>query len=203
MKRQHLCACAITMAPVNGGDIISITAMVGTWLGTIVTAVGLIAVFSQLRLVWSGLQQSKKSLLARSTGKWVALIPQTGMPQQGLVDRVAPGFLGSVQRAYLDGIKIYMTQAHRPMAGASGWSNLFAHCGIQPSELIKHGGPNARVFPAVTGRLASGAPRLADLVFETQEGTWRPSNYDCAILLSNFLSYTTTQPCALQYQESS
>ena len=40
------------MAPVNGGDIINITAMVGTWLGTIFTAVGLIAVFSQLRLVW-------------------------------------------------------------------------------------------------------------------------------------------------------
>lgn len=108
------------MAPVNGGDIISITAMVGTWLGTIFTAIGLIAVFSQLRLVWLGLQQSKKSLLARSTGKWVALIPQTGMPQQGLVERVAPGFLGFVQRSYLDGIKIYMTQDHRPMAGMSG-----------------------------------------------------------------------------------
>lgn len=69
------------MAPLNVGDQINVTAVVGTWLGTIFTAVGLIAVFSQLRLVLVDLQQSKKSLLARSTGKWVALIPPTGMPQ--------------------------------------------------------------------------------------------------------------------------
>ena len=171
------------MAPLNAGDQINMTAMVGTWLGTIFTAVGLIAVFSQLRLVLVGLQQSRKSLLARSAGNWVDLIPQTGMPQQGLVEKVAPGFLGLVQRGYLDGTKIYMTQDHRPMAGTSGWSNLFAHCGIQPSEMIKHGGPNARVFPAVTGRLGSGAPRLADLVFENGRVFYGFSQYEFMALL--------------------
>lgn len=52
------------------------------------------------------------------------------------------------------------------IAGTSGWSNVFAHCDIQAPELIQFGGSDARVFPAVTGDLGPGSPRLADLVFD-------------------------------------
>lgn len=154
------------MAPLEFGDRINTAAMAGTWLGTLFTAIGLIAVYSQLRSVLGNLQQSKKSQLARSTGRWIDLIPQKDMPQQGLVERVAPSFLGWVQRAYMENMHACLTQDDRMIAGTSGWSNLFAQCGIKATDLIQFGGSDARVFPAVTGDLGQGAPRLADLVFD-------------------------------------
>ena len=154
------------MAPLDVGDRINAAAMVGTWLGTLFTAIVLMAILSQLRSVIVDLRQSKKALLARSTGRWIALIPPKDMPQQGLVERVAPGFLGWVQHAYMQKIDISITQCNRMVAGTSGWSNLFSHCGIQAPDLIQFGGPEARVFPGVTGRPGLGSPQLADLVFE-------------------------------------
>ena len=154
------------MAPLDFSDRINTAAMAGTWLGTLFTAIGLIAVFSQLRSVLVDLQLSKKGFLARSAGCWIALIPQKDMPQRGLVERVAPGFLGWVQRAYVERRHTCLTQDNRTIAGTSGWSNVFAHCGIQAADLIQFGGPDARVFPAVTGHLGPGSPQLADLIFE-------------------------------------
>lgn len=154
------------MAPLDTSDRINAAAMAGTWLGTLFTAIGLIALFSQLRSVLLDLQQSQKTLLARSTGSWMPLIPKKAMPQRGLVESVAPGFLGWVQRAYIDNVHTCLTQDNRTIAGTSGWSNVFAHCGIQAADLIQFGGSNARVFPAVTGDLGPGAPRLADLLFD-------------------------------------
>lgn len=154
------------MAPLDISDRINMIAMAGTWVGTIFTAIGLIALFSQLRSALVDLQQSKTALLARSAGRWMALIPQKGMPQRGLVESVAPGFLGWVQRVYIENSHVCLTQDNTMIAGTSGWSNIFARCGIQPTDLIRFGGPDARVFPAVTGHVGSGAPRLADLVFD-------------------------------------
>lgn len=157
---------AVLMAPLEFGDQMNTAAMVGTWIGTLFTAIGLIAVYSQVRSVLGNLQQSKKGPLARATGRWIDLIPQKDMPQQGLVEKVAPGFLGWVQRAYMGNMHACLTQDDRMIAGTSGWSNLFARCGIQATDLIQFGGSDARVFPAVTGNLGQGAPRLADLVFD-------------------------------------
>ncbi len=157
---------AVSMAPLEFGDRMNTAAMAGTWIGTLFTAIGLIAVYSQLRSVLGNLQQSKKGQLARATGRWIDLIPPKDMPQQGLVERVAPGFLGWVQRAYLNNMNVCLTQDDRMIAGSSGWSNLFAQCGIQATDLMEFGGLDARVFPAVTGDLGEGAPRLADLVFD-------------------------------------
>lgn len=158
--------CAIAMAPLIFGDQINVASMAGTWLGTIFTAVGLIALFSQLQSVINDLRQSKNSLLARSAGNWVALIPKKDMPQRGLVESVAPSFLGWAQKAYTGKLHISMTQDVRTTAGTSGWSKLFAHCGIQAADLIRFGGQDARVFSAVTGDLGPGFPRLADLAFD-------------------------------------
>ena len=154
------------MAPLVFSDRINAAAMAGTWLGTLFTAIGLIALFSQLRSVLVDLRQSRKALLTRSTGRWMALIPQKGMPQQGLVEKVAPGFLGWVQRAYMEKKNVCLTQDPRGNAGTSGWSNLFAQCGIQATDLVQFGGSDSRVFPAVTGHLGPGSPQLADLIFE-------------------------------------
>ena len=154
------------MAPLDFSDQINMAAIAGTWLGTIFTAIGLIALFSQLQSFLVDLRQSKKGLLARSAGRWIALIPQKDMPERGLVERVAPGFLGWVQRAYMERMHVCLTQDNRMIAGTSGWSNVFAHCGIQAADLIQFGGSDARVFPAVTGHLGPGSSKLADLIFE-------------------------------------
>jgi hypothetical protein len=171
------------MAPLDISDRINAAAMAGTWVGTLFTAIGLIAILSQLRSVLLDLRQSKKTLLARSTGRWITLIPKKDMPQRGLVERVAPGFLGWVQRAYIEKSHACLTQNNRMIAGTSGWSNIFAHCGIQAADLIRSGGSDARVFPAVTGHLGSGAPRLADLIFDNGRVLYGFSQYEFVALL--------------------
>ena len=171
------------MAPLDISDRFNAAALAGTWLGTIFTGIGLLAILSQLRSVLLDLRRSKKALLARSTGRWIALIPQKDMPQRGLVEKVAPSFLGWVQRAYNENLYISLTQDDRMIAGTSGWSNMFAHCGIQAADLIRFGGSNARIFPAVTGNIGTGAPRLADLIFDNGRVLYGFSKYEFAALL--------------------
>lgn len=154
------------MAPLDIGDRINLAALAGTWVGTLFTAIGLIALFSQMRSVLVNLQQSKKALLTGSTGLWMAVIPQKGMPHRGLVESVAPGVWGWVQRAYAENRHAGLTQDHKRFAVTGSWSNLIAHRDIQATDLIRFGGPDARVLPAVTGDLGPGAPRLADLIFD-------------------------------------
>ncbi len=171
------------MAPLDISDRISVAAVAGTWLGTLFTAMGLIAVVSQLRSVLKDLRQSKTALLTRSAGRWMALIPQKNMPPQGLVESVAPSFLGWVQRAYMENSRVCLTQDNMMTAGTSGWSNLFARCGIHATDMIRFGGPDARVLPAVTGRLGPGAPRLSDLVFENGRVLYGFSQNEFMVLL--------------------
>lgn len=171
------------MAPLDISDRFNAAALAGTWLGTIFTGIGLLAILSQLRSVLLDLRRSRKVLLARSTGRWLALIPQKDMPQRGLVEKVAPSFLGWVQRAYNENLCISLTQDDRMIGGTSGWSNMFAHCGIQAADLIRFGGPDARIFPAVTGNIGSGAPRLADLIFDNGRVLYGFSKYEFAALL--------------------
>lgn len=171
------------MAPLDISNRFSAAALAGTWLGTLFTGIGLLAILSQLRSALLDLRRSKRALLARSAGRWITLIPQKDMLQRGLVEKVAPSFLGWVQRAYNENLCISLTQNDRMIAGTSGWSNIFAHCGIQAADLIRFGGSDARVFPAVTGNIGSGAPRLADLIFDNGRVFYGFSKYEFAALL--------------------
>jgi hypothetical protein len=122
--------------------------------------------------------------MERSAGDWVLLIPKKGMPQRGLVEGVAPALLGWHQRAYIENKSISMTWDYRKGGGTSGWSNLFAHCGIKPADLVNYGGPSSRVYPAVTGDLGPGAaPRLADLMFEDGRVAYGLTQNEFAALL--------------------
>ena len=69
------------------------------------------------------------------------------------------------------------------IGGTSGWSNVFAHCGIQAADLIRFGGSDARIFPAVTGDIGPGAPRLSDLIFDNGRVLYGFSKYEFAALL--------------------
>lgn len=170
------------MAPLAIGDKVNITALAGTWLGTIFTGVGLIALISQLQSVLKGIRHSRRSLLIRSAGAWIDLIPKANVPQQGLVEALVPRFLGFVQKAYLADKPIFMTQGIRQNQGNSGWSNLFAHAGINPQDLIKFGGPDAYIEAAVTGG-GRAPPRLADVIFEDSRILYGFSRTEFAALL--------------------
>lgn len=176
--------CAVAMAPLLFDDQINTAALAGTWLGTLFTAVGLIALISQIKSLMAGLQQSRKALMARSAGDWAALIPTNNMPRHAVVEAVAPAFLGWFQRAYLENTSLSMTWDYRKGSGTSSWSSLFAHCGIKPADQVKYGGPDSRIYPAVTGDLGPGAaPRLADLVFQEGRVAYGFSQNEFAALL--------------------
>ncbi|KMP03627.1 hypothetical protein CIRG_03319 [Coccidioides immitis RMSCC 2394] len=161
------CLPVIAMAPLLFNDNVDVASMAGTWLGTLFAGIGFIALFSQLRAVAFSLMRSRKFLMERSAGDWAVLVPLKNMPRQGLVERVAPSFQGWLQRAYLTDMTISMTWDYRQGGGTSGWSNLFAHAGIKPQDLIAYGGPDAKIYPAVSGDLGPGdPPRLADMIFE-------------------------------------
>jgi hypothetical protein len=109
----------VVMAPVQLGDRINAAAMVGTWLGTVLTGIGLIALFAQLQSVVADFRKSRRALLVRSAGDWITLIPKKDTPERGVMEAVAPGFLGWVQNAYLKDISIVSTQDVRTGAGTS------------------------------------------------------------------------------------
>jgi hypothetical protein len=109
----------VAMAPVQLGDRINAAAMVGTWLGTVLTGIGLIALFAQLQSVVADFRKSRRALLVRSAGDWITLIPKKDTPERGVMEAVAPGFLGWVQNGYLKDTSLVSTQDVRTGAGTS------------------------------------------------------------------------------------
>jgi hypothetical protein len=107
------------MAPLQVGDRINAVALAGTWLGTLLTGIGLIALFAQLRSVVADFRKSRKALLVRSAGEWITLIPKKDTPERGVMESVAPGFLGWIQNAYIKNISVASTQDVRMGAGTS------------------------------------------------------------------------------------
>lgn len=158
------CYC-ITMAPVGFSDQVNMSGMVGTWLGTLFTGIGLIALVSQLRSIVSKLQASGYGL-QRSAGQWAVLCIKEFRDGEGLVEAVVPAFSSWVYKAYSHDLKVSLTHDIRGTGGTSGWSQLFASCNILPHDLIAFGGREARVLPAVTGVAEPRAPDLADVVMD-------------------------------------
>lgn len=155
------------MAPLFLGDNIDISSLAATWLGTVFAAIGFVAIWTQLKLTASSFFKSRKFLMERSAGEWAILVPIRNMPPSGLVECVAPSFQAWLQNAYLTDKTISLTWDYRRGAGTSGWSNLFAHAGIKAHDLLAFGGPDSKVYPAVTGDLGPGdPPRLSDMIFE-------------------------------------
>lgn len=153
------------MAPMAFSDQVNVSGMAGTWLGTLFTGIGLIALVSQLRSILSKLQVSDRGL-QRSAGDWAVLCMKGFRDGEGLVEAVVPAFSSWAHNAYNKDLKVSLTQDDRGTGGTSGWSQLFAHCNIRPSDLIAFGGRDARVLPAVTGAAEPRAPDLADVVMD-------------------------------------
>ncbi len=136
------------MPPLSFNDQVNLASMVGTWLGSAFTAVGLIAVYSQLQRVLQSPARLQRRMLERGAGEWrICLEPDVILPERGCVEQVAAAFSGWVRRSYMGKINIQRSQYDGGTAGTFSWSRLFAQCGVQAKDLVKYGGPNAEVQP--------------------------------------------------------
>jgi hypothetical protein len=182
MLTAALLAYILTMAPISYGDRINTASMAGTWLGTFFTAIGLIALMTQLQTFLKNLRGSRRFLLEKSTGEWATLLPRY-LPENGLAEGILPGFIGWVQNAYKTDLQIRITQDDRQTAGSSGWSKLFAHCGITAQSLLEYGGQSAIMMPAVTGKLNPKSVPLADTIVEEGRILYGFSRYEFVALM--------------------
>ncbi|KAF2110927.1 hypothetical protein BDV96DRAFT_650533 [Lophiotrema nucula] len=170
------------MPPIAFGDKINTASMAGTWLGSLFTGIGLIALISQLQAFLKNIRGRRRYLYERSAGDWAAVIPRY-LPETGLVEAILPGFLGWMQQAYVGDWTIQITQNDRLSSGSSGWSKLFAHCGISAQQLLTYGGPGARIVPAVTGRKDPRPAPLADTIVEEGRLLYGFSRYEFTALM--------------------
>nr|AGU10912.1 hypothetical protein [uncultured organism] len=172
------------MAPLQRSDKVDLASLAGTWLGAIFTAVGLVAVYSQLRNAISDFGKHRKQLVIRSAGDWVALIPTKNMPRKGLVEEVAPAFAGWLQNAYIRDKNIPVSLPSATNAGTSSWSILFALCGIRAMDQMTYGGPKSRMHTPHDVNIATGLPpRQADLIFRDGHVAYGFSMNEFAALL--------------------
>ena len=127
------------MAPIGLNDSIDAASMAGTWVGTIFTGLGLLAVFTQLRnlLLFVKTENRWKE---RAAGAWVDCILIDRLPSNGVQEGVLPVFSGWLQNSYVREKTITVSQDDRGVSGKSSWSNLFARMDIGAADLVTYGG---------------------------------------------------------------
>ena len=170
------------MAPLSVNDRVNLSASVGTWLGSLFTAIGLIAVLSQLRAIMVSNRTRQDRFISRAAGIWSSCFNRQALQTEGTIEQAAPAMGGWIQRQYLNKWATKVMQSDTKKAGTSSWSKLFAQCSIAPSELIECGGPNSLVLTA-TSRPSSRTPTQADIRIEDGRLEYGFSSTEFAALL--------------------
>ena len=127
------------MAPIGLNDSIDAASLAGTWVGTIFTGLGLLAVFTQLRNLLL-LVKTENRWKERTAGAWVDCILIDRLPSNGVQEGVLPVFSGWLQNFYMLEKTITVSQDDRGVSGRSSWSNLFARMDISATDLVTYGG---------------------------------------------------------------
>lgn len=135
------------MAPLGLNDSIDAASLVGTWVGTIFTGLGLLAVFTQLRSLLLFLKTENR-WKERAAGAWVDCILIDRLPSNGVQEGVLPVFSGWLQNFYLQEKTITVSQDDRGVSGKSSWSNLFARIDIGAADLVTYGGLRRQLTPS-------------------------------------------------------
>ncbi|WEW60511.1 hypothetical protein PRK78_005998 [Emydomyces testavorans] len=152
----------VKMAPLDFGDRINLGSLVGTWVGSLFTAVGLLAVISQFRAVLGKILSTKETMLRRAAGEWHCCLNDRALPDEGIAEEAAPAVAGWIQAYYLENRSTVLTQSDRRIAGTSSWSKFFSQVGITPAELNGYGGPNAQILPV--GSKVKRSPPQSDIL---------------------------------------
>ena len=161
------------MAPLDFDNSVNVASLAGTWLGTIFTGVGLLALLTQLRNLLLYVTAENRRWKERAAGAWATCILIDKLPSNGIQEGVVPTFSGWLQNFYLQEKTITTSQDDRGVSGKGSWSNLFARLDIKAADLNAHGG--LRPQPASTRRhqiqgrslwIRPLRPGLADVLVE-------------------------------------
>ena len=136
------------MAPLDFDNSINAASLAGTWLGTLFTGVGLLAVLTQVRSLLLYVTAENRRWKERAAGAWASCILVDHLPSNGIQEGVVPIFSGWLQTFYMQEKTITTSQDDRGVSGKSSWSNLFARMDIKAADLDACGGLNRQ--PAAT-----------------------------------------------------
>lgn len=136
------------MAPLSLDSSIDTASLVGTWIGTFFTGVGLLAVLAQLRSLLRRMDAKNRRWKERAAGAWANCILVDRLPSNGIQEETVPNFSGWLQNFYMQERIITVSQDDRGVSGKSSWSNLFARMDIEAADLVAYGGPRRQ--PALT-----------------------------------------------------
>ncbi|RDL35985.1 uncharacterized protein BP5553_06597 [Venustampulla echinocandica] len=128
------------MAPLSLGDKLNLYSMIGTWVGTLFTLVGLIAVVAQLRALLRGFSNSRDEVVKAAAGDWAICLPKLGRMDTGVIGGKAPSLRAWIHYQYNEGKDIVVCPYQRKsMSGQSSWSQLFCRLQILPEDLLNPG----------------------------------------------------------------
>lgn len=136
------------MAPLSLDSSINTASLVGTWIGTFFTGVGLLAVLAQLRSLLRRMDAKNRRWKERAAGAWANCILVDRLPSNGIQEETVPNFSGWLQNFYMQERIITVSQDDRGVSGKSSWSDLFARMDIEAADLVAYGGPSRQ--PALT-----------------------------------------------------
>jgi len=170
------------MPPLSLNDSVGISASVGTWLGSLFTGIGLVAVVSQLRTFLSSTSAGRERFISRAAGAWSACFVNKQILQgKGDIKESAPALAGWIHNRYREAGAIKLTQCATNVAGTSSWSKLLGQCYISPDQLLQDGGPAAAVYPP--GSTSSQNPIQADMQIEDGNLLYGMSSAEFAAIL--------------------
>ena len=161
------------MAPLNLDDSVNVASLAGTWLGTIFTGVGLLAVLTHLRSLLLYVTAENRRWKERAACAWASCILIDQMPSNGVQESVVPIFSGWLQHFYLQEKFITTSQDDRGVSGKSSWTNLFARMDIKAADLDGYCGLRPQRAPTRKHDLAGSnlwirplRPGLGDVLFQ-------------------------------------
>ena len=134
------------MAPLDFDNSLNVASLAGTWMGTIFTGVGLLAVLTQLRTLLLYVNTENRHWKERAAGAWANCILADHLPSNGIQEDTVPIFSGWLQNFYVQEKTVTVSQDDRGVSGKSSWSNLFARLDIKAADLITYGG--SKFLPA-------------------------------------------------------
>lgn len=179
------------MSPIGFSNSINVVSLVGTWLGTLFTAIGLLAVLSQIRSLMKQIRDQNSQWKEKAAGAWASCILIDRQPSNGIQEGTMPKFSGWLQNFYLREEYITVSQDDRGSAGKSSWSDLFSRLDIDPVDLRKLGDVKPLPPPSRKGgELAKAVlvrtrrPGLADVLVDNGSISYGFSAAEFAALIT-------------------
>ena len=135
------------MPPFDLDNSTNIVSLAGTWMGTVFTGVGLLAVLTQLRNLLRYVKTENRRWKERTAGAWASCNLVDRLPHNGIQEDAIPVFSGWLQNFYIREKTIKVSQDDRGDSGKSSWSNLFARMDIKAVDLNSYGGLRRQPAP--------------------------------------------------------